>query len=42
MILYSEALAGMNVDLNAAALRDEVKWEVASSQAPKNVKRPVD
>lgn len=42
MILYNEAVAGMNVDLTAAALRDEVKWEVASSQAPKPFKRPVD
>jgi|TARA_B110000285_G_C14556916_1_gene351802 hypothetical protein len=42
MILYNEAIAGMNVDLTAAALRDEVKWEVASSQAPKPVKRTVD
>jgi hypothetical protein len=31
MILYNEAVASMNVDLPAAALRDEVKWEVASS-----------
>jgi hypothetical protein len=42
MILYNEAIAGMNVDLTAAALRDEVKWEVASSQAPKPIKRTND
>ena len=42
MILYNEAIAGMNVDLTAAALRDEVKWEVASSQALKPVKKTVD
>ena len=39
MILYNEAIASMNVDLTAAALRDEVKWEVASSQAPKPLKK---
>ena len=42
MILYNEALAGINVDLAAAALRDEVKWEVSSSQAPKVGKKAAD
>ena len=30
MIKYNEALTALNVDLTEAALRDEVKWGVAS------------